>query len=259
MKIFNVNDVIFSFYNFLFLGMRVLSFFIVAPLFSDSSIPKKVKLFFAFVISWFFMFLIPEVSINLLSIDGFIVLIEQILIGISLGFIMQLMFSTVKVSGELISFQMGLSFSSVLDWNTRSNISVLSRFLHVFFFLLFLEFNGHLWMISILFDFFLKIPINIIELDSTSFFKILIASKFIFIDGLMLVLPIIMIQLMLNISMGILNRIASQISIFSVGFSLTLLVGMYIFYLFIPIFPSIYHNIFNRLVFSISSFSREFL
>lgn len=256
---FNVNDLIFTFYNFLFLVVRVLSFVIVAPLFGDSSIPKKIKLFFSFVISWCFTFFVPITNLNLLSIDGFLVLIEQIIIGTSLGFIVQLMFSTIKISGEIISFQMGLSFSSLIDWNTHSNISVLSRLLYMFLLLLFLEFNGHLWMISVLFDVFLKIPIQIVEFDSSSFFKILIISKFIFVDGLMLVFPIVIIQLMLNVSMGILNRIASQISIFSVGFSLTLLIGMYIFYLFIPIFPLIYNDIFNRVVFSLSVFLKTYL
>ncbi|XBC38259.1 MAG: flagellar biosynthetic protein FliR [Buchnera aphidicola (Floraphis choui)] len=249
---FNINDLIPFFYNFFFSVIRILSFIIVAPLLGDKSIPKKVKIFISLIMSWCFMFFLPIINIDFLTIDGLLILIEQVFIGMSLGFVMQLIFSSVKIAGEIISFQMGLSFSSLLDWNTRSNISVLSRFLYVFLLLLFLESNGHIWMISVLFDTFHKIPIQQVKLDSSMFSNVVIFSKFIFIDSFMLMLPIIIIQLMLNISIGILNRISSQISIFSIGFTITLFVGIYTLYLFVPIIPHVFNNVFNRLTFAVS-------
>lgn len=254
---FNIDDVISIFYSFLFLVFRILSFVTTAPLLGDQSVPKKIKLFISLVISWCFMLLLPPVKIDFFSIDEFLVLIEQIVIGISLGFSMQLTFSAVKIAGEIISFQMGLSFASLLDWNTRSSVSILSRFLYMFLLLLFLEFNGHIWMISVLFNTFQQVPIQKIGLDLHAFFNIVTFAKFIFLDGFMLMLPIIIIQLMLNISIGVLNRITSQISIFSVGFTLTLIVGIYTLYLFIPRIPYFYSNVFDRLIFLLSIFSKE--
>ncbi|XBC38792.1 MAG: flagellar biosynthetic protein FliR [Buchnera aphidicola (Melaphis rhois)] len=252
----NVHDFMFIFCNFLFLAIRILSFVAIAPLLGDKSIPKKIQLFITFILSWFFMLIIPKVKIDLFSSDGLLILFEQILIGMSLGFAMQLIFSAIKVAGEIISFQMGLSFSSLLDWNTHSNISVLSRFLYIFLLLLFLEFNGHILMISVLFDTFRAFPITPIKLDSEKYLRIVIFTKFVFIDGFMLMLPVIIIQLILNFSMGILNRIASQISIFSIGFTVTLLIGVYTVYLFIPTIPYVYNNIFNRLMWICSILSK---
>ncbi|XBC42364.1 MAG: flagellar biosynthetic protein FliR [Buchnera aphidicola (Meitanaphis elongallis)] len=249
---FNINDLMSIFFNFLFVVARILSFFMIAPLLEDKSIPKEIKLFTSFIISWFFIWLMPKIDINLFSINGFLILIEQVLIGILLGFIMKLVFSTIKISGEIISFQMGLSFSSVLDVNTHSNTSILSRFLYIFLLLFFLESNGHLLIVSMLFDTFRKIPIQAIELNSSMFLNVIVFSKYIFIDSFMLMLPIIIVQLILNVSIGILNRIASQISIFSIGFTMTLLVGLYILYLFIPFFSHVYNNVFNRLFFLLS-------
>ncbi|XBC44443.1 MAG: flagellar biosynthetic protein FliR [Buchnera aphidicola (Schlechtendalia peitan)] len=249
---FNINDLTSIFYNFLFISIRIISFIVVAPLLGDKSISKKIKLLFSFVISWFFMFFLPIIQINLFSIDGFLILIEQILIGICLGFSMQLVFSVIKLTGEIISFQMGLSFSSLLDWNTRSNTSVLSRFFYIFLLLFFLESNGHIWEISVILDTFYKIPIKKIELDSNVFLNIVTYSKFIFVSSFMIMFPIIIVQLFLNISMGILNRISSQISIFSIGFTITLIVGMYTLFLFIPMIPYVYNNIFNHLIYLLS-------
>ncbi|ANF16894.1 hypothetical protein XW81_00395 [Buchnera aphidicola (Schlechtendalia chinensis)] len=249
---FNINDLISFFYNFFYISIRILSFSLSAPLLGDKSIPKKMKVFVSFIMSWFFMLILPVVNIDLFSTDGFLILVEQVLIGTLLGFSMQLVFSAIKIASEVISFQMGLSFSSFLDWNTRSNTPILSRFFYTFLILLFLESNGHIWMISALIDTFHKIPIRKFELNLNMFLKIVIYSKFIFIDSFIIMLPIMIVQLILNISMGILNRISSQISIFSVGFTVTLIVGMYTLFLFVPIVPKIYNNIFDRLTFLLS-------
>ncbi|AAO26814.1 flagellar biosynthetic protein FliR [Buchnera aphidicola str. Bp (Baizongia pistaciae)] len=244
---FNFNDFILFIYNLFFPAVRILALFSTAPLFNSKFIEKKIKLIMAFVISWIFSSFLPKVNIAIFSVDGILIIIEQMLIGILLGLTMQLIFSSIFMSGEIISLQMGLSFSSLFDFNSRSNLSALSHFVHIFLLLLFLEWNGHIWMLSALFDTFITIPIQKIYLDPNIFLKVVNFSKYIFFDSIMLLFPIIIVQLLLNLSIGILNRVAPQISILSLGFTVTLLVGIILLYFFIPIFPSSCIVIFRRL------------
>ena len=244
---FNFNDFIFFIYNLFFPAVRIISLFSAAPLLNSRLIDKKIKIVMAFCISWAFSSFLPKTDIVLLSFDGILVCLEQIFIGMLLGFTMQVMFSSIFLSGEIISTQMGLSFSSLFDTNIRSNMSILSRFFYAFSLLLFLEFNGHIWMMSALFDTFITIPIEKINFSSVIFFKIISFCKYIFLDSIILLFPIIFIQLLLNLSMGILSRMSPQISIFSIGFTVSLLVGIVTLYLFIPIFPSYFLVLVHRL------------
>ncbi|XBC39812.1 MAG: flagellar biosynthetic protein FliR [Buchnera aphidicola (Chaetogeoica yunlongensis)] len=237
----------FLIYGVFFPALRILSLFYTAPLLNSTLIDRKIKLVIAFSISWLFSFFLPKIDIVIFSMDGFLIILEQIFIGMSLGFTMQLIFSSIIMCGELISLQMGLSFSSLFDIHSRSNMSPVSRFLYVFFVLLFFQWNGHIWMFSVLFDTFLTFPIKKLSFDINILLSIVNFYKYIFFDSLMLLYPILIIQLMFSLSMGILNRISPQVSIFSIGFTVILLVGMVSLFLFIPIFPSFCFFSFNRL------------
>ncbi|MCL7708213.1 flagellar biosynthetic protein FliR, partial [Enterobacter kobei] len=80
--------------------------------------------------------------------------LQQILIGVAIGFTMQFAFAAVRTAGELIGLQMGLSFATFFDPGSRLNMPVLARFIDMLAMLLFLTVNGHLWLISILADTF---------------------------------------------------------------------------------------------------------
>lgn len=79
---------------------------------------------------------------------------QQILIGIALGFTMQFAFAAVRTAGEIIGLQMGLSFATFVDPASHLNMPVLARIMDMLALLLFLTFNGHLWLISLLVDTF---------------------------------------------------------------------------------------------------------
>ncbi len=146
------------------------------------------------------------------------VAIQQILIGIALGFTMQFAFAAVRTAGEIIGLQMGLSFATFVDPASHLNMPVLARILDMLVLLLFLTFNGHLWLISILVDTFHTLPIGGEPLNSNAFLALTRAGGLIFLNGLMLALPVITLLLTLNLALGLLNRMAPQLSVFVIGF-----------------------------------------
>lgn len=149
------------------------------------------------------------------------------LIGIALGFTMQFAFAAVRTAGEIIGLQMGLSFATFVDPASHLNMPVLARIMDMLALLLFLTFNGHLWLISLLVDTFHTLPIGGEPLNSNAFLALTKAGSLIFLNGLMLALPLITLLLTLNLALGLLNRMAPQLSIFVIGFPLTLTVGIF--------------------------------
>ena len=142
---------------------------------------------------------------------------------------------------------MGLSFATFIDPAMGGNTSVLSRFFNILATMLFLVFNGHLWMISLLADSFHVIPVNPDPLNTTVFLTIARTGSLVFLNGLMLALPLMTFLLVINISLGILNRMTPQLSIFVIGFPITLTVGIIIIGLLLPLFAPYAEHVFSEM------------
>ncbi|QCI24189.1 flagellar biosynthetic protein FliR [Buchnera aphidicola (Muscaphis stroyani)] len=243
---------------FLWSLTRILSFLSTAPIFSDKLISKKNKIMLSIFISILIAPMIPEIHVTLLSSVGLLILIHQILIGTALGFITRLLFAAANMAGEIISMQIGLSFSNFYNSSNHIGNTTISRLLNIFLLFFFLTINAHLYLISVLVDSFYKIPIDIHFLHSNIFFILSKFSSFIFINGVMFVLPIIIFLLSISIIMSFLNRLSPQMSIFSIGFSLSLLIGIFMLYAMISIIFPLFQSFLNELKIFTSYFFYQF-
>jgi len=128
---------------------------------------------------------------------------------------------------------------------------VISRILNLLVTLLFLTFNGHLWMLNTLADSFILLPVSATPINADGLLAITYTAGMVFKCGLMLGLPIITLLLTLNLTLGLLNRLTPQLSIFVVGFPLTLSIGMIamsmIMYTLAPFFENMMEDIFEQL------------
>lgn len=205
---------------------RILALIATAPILNERYIPKRVKIGLGVTATWLLMPSLPPAEATLFSVGGFWLLLQQILIGVALGFTMQFVFATVRAAGEMIGLQMGLSFATFYDPGSHLNMPVLARFVDMLAMLLFLCFNGHLWLISLLADSFHTLPITGAQLSANAFLALTKAGGLIFLNGLMLALPLIILLLTLNLALGLLNRVSPQLSVFAIGFPITLSIGI---------------------------------
>ncbi|MFV9668155.1 flagellar biosynthetic protein FliR [Pantoea sp. Ep11b] len=226
--------------------VRIMALFATAPILSERSVSKRVKIGLAVMITWLLMPLLPAVNVTLFSPAGFWLLIQQMLIGIALGFTMQFAFAAVRCAGEVIGLQMGISFATFFDPGSRLNMPVLARFLDMLAMLLFLTFNGHLWLISLLADSFHTLPIGGHPLNANAFMALVKSGGLIFLNGMMLALPLIVLLLMLNLVLGLLNRVSPQLSIFAIGFPITLTVGILTISLLMPLLAPFCEHLFGE-------------
>lgn len=212
---------------FLWPFVRMLALVSTAPVFSERSVPRTVKVALAVLLAVVIApTLAPLPNVPLVSAAGIWILVQQILIGVAMGFSMRLVFTIVQAAGEYVGLQMGLSFAAFFDPTSGGQTMVLARFLNVMATLIFLAVDGHLMLIMVLAESFRSVPIADAPLAASGWFVLVSAGGQIFADGLMLALPLIAALLTLNLAMGILNRASPQFSIFAVGFPITLLGGI---------------------------------
>ena len=207
--------------------MRTLAMFSVAPIFSQRAIPARAKVGMALVIALGAQASFidqPVVSIN--APEAFGCVLQQVGIGLAIGFAARLAIAAVEVAGEFVGLQMGLNFASFFDPTSNAQLSAISRFLVQVFTLLFVAINGHLVVLMAVVRSFEAFPVDGYFLQAVSQMRIHELGSAIFSSALWIALPMMILLLFVNLSMGILSRIAPQINAFSVSFPITLSVGM---------------------------------
>ncbi|WP_423199240.1 MULTISPECIES: flagellar biosynthetic protein FliR [unclassified Cupriavidus] len=220
---------------FLWPMFRLLGLLGTAPLFSESSIPRRAKIGLAAALAAVVSPTIQSLpTAPVYSYAGLLVVLNEVGIGIAMGFTMRLVFAAVQTAGEVIGLQMGLSFAAFYDRNAGGQTMVLSRFLNLVAMLMFLAMDGHLTMLATLVDSFNALPIATTPLSGHGWGAVARAGAMVFWAGTLLSLPMIATLLTLNLSMGILNRASPQLSIFAVGFPVTLGGGMLVMMLVMP-------------------------
>lgn len=220
---------------FLWPCFRLLGLMGTAPLFSDSAIPARFKVGLAAMTAIAVApALGPMPEAPTASFAGLMISAQQVMIGVALGLVMRIVFAAVQTAGEFIGLQMGLSFASFFDPATGANTAVLSRIMNVMAVLLFLSMNGHLLVLGGLLNTFELIPIGQPRLNPDGWGVLLEWSGQIMISGMLLALPLIIILLTISLSLGILNRTAQQLSVFAVGFPISLLVGLILLAVVLP-------------------------
>ncbi|EMM0382401.1 flagellar type III secretion system protein FliR [Pluralibacter gergoviae] len=227
--------------------LRILALIATAPILSEKSVPKRVKLGLGVLIAVIVAPSLPATDVTIFSGNALWLALQQILIGTLIGFTMQLAFAAVRTAGELIGLQMGLSFATFVDPGSHLSMPVLARIMDLLALLLFLTFNGHLWLISALVDTFHTLPIGGDPLNANAFMALTRTGGLIFLNGLMLALPVITLLLTLNLALGMLNRMAPQLSVFVIGFPITLTVGIILMAALMPLIAPFCEHLFSEL------------
>lgn len=206
---------------------RMIAFFSIAPLLSDKAITLRLRVALALVISLLITLPSPSPPPPLFSSQGVLLIINQCAIGAALGLSMQCILAAIRLAGEVIALQMGLSFASFFDSGSHSSLSVVSRLLTYLSLLLFVNLDGIVWMIEHLADNFEQLPYGSLAPLTERFASLAQLGGAIFSQALQLSLPLIFMLLSVNLALGLLNRMTPQFSAFVIGFPLTLLIGIF--------------------------------
>lgn len=205
--------------------VRIAALLSVAPVIGGPQVPSRVRVGLAFLLTLSMMPLVAKVpQVDPLSIDAALIIVHQFLIGLSMGFMLLLVFNAVNLAGESIAITMGLGFALMSDPQNGAQVPVISQFYQVLATLLFLALNGHHAVIEMLAMSFRYVPIG--ESFSAERLWLLIEwSSVLFAGALKIALPAIAALLTVNMVMGVMTRAAPQLNIFSVGFPVTMTIG----------------------------------
>lgn len=215
--------------------LRISGLMLVAPIFGANLVPRRVKLVLAVMLTILVAPLLPpQPSVPMFSAAGLLVAANQLLIGFTLGFVVQMAFDALVVAGQTVSMTMGLGFATLIDPNRGAQTPVVSQFYVILGLLLFLSLDGHLLLIATLVDSFSWLPVGTAGLSDAGIGQIIGWGARIFEAGVLISLPAVVALLIVNLALGIVSRAAPQLNLFAVGFPVTMLFGFLILLLALP-------------------------
>ena len=213
---------------------RILGVIAAAPIFSHTAMPNQVKLGLGIVLTLIIIPTLPPIpQFEIYSLKGLLVLMQQLVIGLAIGFTMRLVFSAVELAGQLVGMSMGLGFASFYDPQSQGQSTAVNQFLVLLAMLIFLSLDGHLLIVTAVANSFVTMPIatgggNINPM------KIVLWGETIFSAGLMLAMPVVAALLITNMALGILTKTAPQLNLFGIGFPVTISIGFVVLALSLP-------------------------
>jgi flagellar biosynthetic protein FliR len=206
-----------------------------APLLGTQSVPVRIRIGMALALTAVIVPVIPIApAADLFGATGVVITMQQVLIGMAMGFSLQLVFGAFVLAGQLIGMPMGLGFASLNDPVTGVVVPTVGQFYTVMVTLLFFTLNGHLVLIEVLADSFHSLPVGTRGVSAAGLWELVGWASHLFSGAVLIALPAMAALLVVNIGFGVVTRAAPQINVFAVGFPVTLILGLLVMWITLP-------------------------
>lgn len=204
----------------------------VMPLLGSQLIPQRIRMILAVTITLIVAPLLPAIpQVDALSLASLVIILQQMLIGIALGFMVEIVTQVFVLAGQLIAMQTGLGIATTVDPAQGVSVVVVSQWFLFLTSLTFLALNGHLVVIEIVVDSFFTMPISDQGFSADDYGRMVRWGGWMFASALVIALPALTALLIVNFAFGVMTRAAPQLNIFALGFPVTMMVGLAIIWL----------------------------
>lgn len=229
----------------LLIATRLSGVMLVAPFFGADAVPPRVK---AALVIAFTAVLLPVTAINLPSQTMLSWLgdaVSELAIGVLLGLVMQVIFEAAQLAGSVAGFQLGLELETAFDPTTQADSTVLATMNELLVLYLFLQLGVHRWIIHALVASFSSLPPGT-SLAGLTGSQLLGFAGNIWIWGLQLVMPVLVVTLLIDVTLGFLAKAAPQLPVMFVGIPVKALCGYAVLFAAVRFWPGMFSRHFEQ-------------
>jgi flagellar biosynthetic protein FliR len=217
-----------DFWRVVFLMTRTGAALIAAPFFGAAGVPPTVRLVLVGALAVFIAAWLPAITppAALFSASGLLAVAGEVVVGLSLGFVLQIAFAAPVIAAETISGAMGMSMTMTGDPNSGGQVTAIGQFFTVVLVLIFLALGGHLQFMALVVDSYRTFPPGETWLGAGRFDMIAGFGSDMFVTALRIALPITLVLLLVQIVTGVLSRSAPSLNLFALGLPAGVLAGL---------------------------------
>lgn len=225
--------------------LRVLAMLAAAPVFGATQMPIQLRVGLAVLIAVALAPALPAMPpVQLDNSFGWMLVVQQLLVGGIIGMAMTLILSTVQLAGSIVGLQMGMGFSTLFDPVQGVQVTSLASFLNLLALLLFVSLNGHLLLLAVLARSFTLIPVSTsLGLGPATWHTLALQGTTLFTLGLALAAPVLGVLIIANLGLAVLSKLAPQLNLFAIGFPLFFTLGFLALYLLMPVMQTVVRHL----------------
>lgn len=225
---------------FLVILIRISGFVYTAPFFSLKNTPRMLKTGFSVGLAIIIFMTVPYEPLQYSGVVGYAILIvEEALAGIILGFLANVCYQVLGFAGQLIDTEIGLSMVNEFDPVTSSQVTISGTFYEYGVMLILMVTYMHHYLLEALVDSFKLIPVGGLTINPLIYN---VAVKYIldyFVLAFRIVLPVFAAMLIVNTILAIMAKVAPQMNMFVIGIQLKVLVGLAVMLIVIELLPGV--------------------
>lgn len=216
-----------EFWRLVFVMTRIGAALVAAPLFGTASVPPQLRVIAAGAVAVMICAWTPvQAPQNWLSLVGMVSVAGEVLVGLSLGFVLQLAFAAPVMAAEIIGGSMGMSMATAVDPNSGAQSPALGQYFSVVLTLIFLALGAHLQWFALVVESYRVFPPGHTWLGAERFSEIAGFAGYMFVTAVTIALPVSLVLLLVQIVTGVLSRSAPSLNLFSLGLPAGVLAGI---------------------------------
>ena len=234
---------------------RVSCLIFIAPFYSTTGIPARIKIGLSIFVSFLIYQILPEHPImEYDTVYGYAILVlKEILTGLLMGYGCNICTTVISFAGRIMDMETGLSMASLMDPATKQDMSI-TGILYQYGVLLMLIASGmYQYILKALVESYTLIPVGRAIFPTDRLLDVMFLADYIMI-GFRICLPVFAVMIILNAVLGILAKVAPQMNMFAVGIQLKVFVGLSTLYVTTIMLPSVSDMIYTEMKTMVVSF-----
>jgi len=205
-----------------------------APIFGGTSAPAPLKIGLTIILA---LALAPSVVVPAPTENAsalVLIVMREAAIGFALGLAVKVFINAVELAGHMTGFQLGLSYSAVVDPQSGVRNNVLATLYANVVMVTFLLLNGHHAVLRSLGLSYQRVPMGGGQVSAALAGTVVEMLGVVFVLGTRLAAPLILVMIVVELGMGLLSRVAPMLNLMTVGAPLRLLVGLVVLGVMVP-------------------------
>ncbi|MGR6897804.1 flagellar biosynthetic protein FliR [Rummeliibacillus sp. BSL5] len=236
--------------------VRISSFFMIVPFYSYRTIPAKVKIAIALVLSWM-MYYTMDIKPFEINGDYVLLILKEAVVGLSIGLIAYIIMTAIQIAGGFIDFQMGFAIANVIDPQTGAQTPLMGQFFNTLSLLVLIGTNGHHLILDGIYYSYQYIPMDNVWPDfGGNNTPVFVMKTFASAFGIafQMSIPIVATLFLVDIALGITARTVPQLNIFVVGFPVKIGVSFIVLIVTMSVMVMVMQRLFNMMLIAMREF-----
>lgn len=214
-------------WRMMFIMTRIGAALVAAPMFGSAGVPMQLRVAITgavavLITAWTDVQAPPA----LLSLQGLLAVAGEVLIGVAMGFVIQITFAAPTIAAEAISGTMGMSIATAVDPNSGAGSTALGQYFSILLTLAFLAVDAHLQFVSLIVRSYAVFPPGDAWLSTEHLGQIVDFGGDMLVTAVLLALPVTLILVLVNVVTGVVSRSAPSLNLFALGLPASVFTGI---------------------------------